>query len=75
MLISNYFQLQKKSRKKTILTCLDCGLVIKGGAHLSRHVKQIHNYTSYDESEKTCKGWGGELLDLQSEYDINHFIL
>jgi Protein of unknown function (DUF559) len=39
----------KKSRKKTILTCLDCGLVIKGGAHLSRHVKQIHNYTSYDE--------------------------
>lgn len=39
----------KKSRKKTILTCLDCGLSIKGGAHLSRHVKQIHNYTSYDE--------------------------
>lgn len=27
------------------------------------------HFTSYYESEKTCKGWGGQLLDLQSEYD------
>jgi hypothetical protein len=39
----------KKSRKKTILTCLDCGKIINGGAHLSRHVKNDHLYSSYDE--------------------------
>ena len=38
-----------KSRKKTILTCLDCGEVINGGAHLSRHVKEKHLYSSYEE--------------------------
>ena len=39
----------KKSRKKTILTCLECGEEIKGGSHLSRHVKNKHGYSSYDE--------------------------
>lgn len=39
----------KKSRAKVILTCLDCGEVINGGSHMSRHVKQIHGYESYDE--------------------------
>lgn len=39
----------KKSRKKTILTCLDCGKVINGGSHMSRHVKEAHQYSSYDE--------------------------
>jgi uncharacterized C2H2 Zn-finger protein len=39
----------KKSRKKTILTCLDCGEIIKGGSHMSRHVKKVHGYSSYEE--------------------------
>jgi uncharacterized C2H2 Zn-finger protein len=39
----------KNSRKKVILTCLDCGEVIKGGSHMSRHVKISHGYSSYDE--------------------------
>lgn len=39
----------KKLRKKTILTCLDCGQVIIGGSHMSRHVQKQHNYKSYDE--------------------------
>jgi len=38
-----------KLRKKTILTCLDCGETILGGSHLSRHVQQKHSYSSYDE--------------------------
>lgn len=39
----------KKSRKVTILTCLDCGQQFKGGAHLARHVKNAHGYSSYNE--------------------------
>lgn len=39
----------KKSRKKVILTCLDCGEIVNGGSHMSRHVKLIHKYSSYDE--------------------------
>jgi hypothetical protein len=39
----------KKSRKKAILTCLDCGKIITGGSHLARHVKEEHQYSSYDE--------------------------
>lgn len=39
----------KKSRKKTILTCLECGITIYGGSHMSRHVKESHNYNSYNE--------------------------
>lgn len=39
----------KKSRKKTIITCLDCGEIIKGGSHMSRHVKTKHGYLSYDD--------------------------
>ena len=31
------------------------------------------HFTSHDASEKTCKDWGGQLLDLQSEYDKIHF--
>jgi uncharacterized C2H2 Zn-finger protein len=43
----------KKSRKKTILTCLDCGKIILGGSHMSRHVQKEHNYKSYDEYKMT----------------------
>lgn len=39
----------KKSRKKVVLTCNECGLEIKGGSHMSRHVRLIHNYKTYDE--------------------------
>jgi hypothetical protein len=39
----------RKSRKKTILTCLECGITIHGGSHMSRHVKESHDYNSYDE--------------------------
>lgn len=39
----------KKSRKKIVLTCIDCGKSINGGAHLSRHVRLEHNYSSYEE--------------------------
>jgi len=38
-----------KSRKKVIITCLDCEKVINGGSHMSRHVKEAHQYSSYDE--------------------------
>lgn len=39
----------KKSKKKIILTCLDCGKEINGGAWLSRHVRLEHNYKTYNE--------------------------
>jgi very-short-patch-repair endonuclease len=39
----------KKSRKKVTITCLECGEVINGGSHMSYHVKNVHNYSSYDE--------------------------
>jgi NADH:ubiquinone oxidoreductase subunit C len=39
----------KKSRKKVILTCLECGEIIVGGSNMSRHVKNKHGYLSYDE--------------------------
>lgn len=39
----------KKSRKKVIITCLECGMIINGGSHMSSHVKKEHNYYSYDD--------------------------
>ena len=38
-----------KSRKKTILTCLDCGKILCGGKHLSHHIKKDHGYNNYNE--------------------------
>lgn len=38
-----------KSRKKTILTCLDCGKVVCGGKHLSHHIQKEHGYKKYEE--------------------------
>lgn len=39
----------KKSRKKTIIKCLECDKIINGGSHMSRHVQKEHNYSSYAE--------------------------
>ena len=39
----------KKSRKVPTLVCLDCGVIYRNGAILSRHVKKAHGYSSYDE--------------------------
>ena len=38
-----------KSRKKTILTYLDCRKVLCGGRELSNHVRKQHGYDNYNE--------------------------
>jgi hypothetical protein len=45
----------KNSRKKTVIECIECGEVILGGSHMSRHVQKKHGYNSYDEYKITHK--------------------
>lgn len=56
----------KKSRKKVVLTCLECGETVNGGSHLACHVQKKHGFNSYQDY-KVKHGLAKTEADLLNE--------